>query len=1249
MKLLKLFLSTLLAVASMYGQTALATITGTVNDPTGAVVANAQISVKSLETGETFTAATSDAGNYTVSQLPIGDYDLTLALAGFKTYSHTRFHLAAGQTMREDITLQIGASTESVTVSAEASLLKTETTGIANNVTLSQLDNLPILAVGATNSGFRDPFASVRLVPGVRYDNGTNIAAGATSAVTTMVVNGTPSNTYGTRLDGMTMNPTGPRLLGAQMQTQPSVDAIQEVAIQTSNFSAEFGAVGGAMINMVTKSGTNQLHGSAYDYGTNEALNARQPYTAARNKIRQSDWGFTVGGPVIIPKLWDGRNRTFFFWSFEQFRQTNEVLASASVPTQAYRNGDFSSLLTAENRLVTTASGPATDALGRTIPSGTIFDPLTQTTVNGRQNRDPFPGNKIPVTRFDPISVKVLSLIPAPLGVNFDRGLVGNNYTAFYDTSRRSKIPSIKFDQVLGKGRASFYFQDTSTCTPRTPTGADPLPDLITASVSSCSSGTTIRLNYDRPLTPLLLLHAGVGWNDSDFSLESPTNSYDAQKELGLVGQTEARYFPRIVTGVNSNSQVGGLSSLGSNFPTASFERRPSATLSLTYVRGGHTYKIGADWRYERYPNYPRSSLTSNTTGTYNFSTSMTQQPALQSVPTNSGFHGFEFASFLLGGISSTTQWAPVAYENRKYQTALFLQDSWKVTRRLTLDYGVRWDYGSYPREQYGRNGSVGLAIPNPAASGRPGALQFEATCKCNFADNYPYAIGPRLGAAYQWNEKTVVRAAIGVVYNATANPAAGVTASAASATLPAGSGQIIGLFKDGMPANARAVWPSFDPAVGQGIGTVIAMPQLLDRNAGRPARLTQWNISLQREIYRNLVVEASYIGNRGVWWSAPSLATLNALSEDTLRRYGFTDFTSVSDSTLLNSTISQINANPTLRAAAAAHGLTGLPYPNFPTSQTLRQSLLDYPQYTGSGVAAAPLGNTWYDAFQVNVTQRFSHGLALNMNYNFSKNLDTMTAVNNTGALASLNSDIFNRGTLKNLSVWDLPHQFRLTFEYVVPRLRQVNNTWLSFALADWGIGAYLNYQSAVMLSRPTSSGTTPISQFLGRGPGGAQLKKNADGSYMNPWSVDWTDNGGVHHTDPLDINCHCFDPTKTVALNPDAWTNVPDGQWAADQGSLRFFRGVRTPTENLNLSRNFRIKERVNINIRAEFNNIFNRFRLPNPAVTGTGVNFQSKPTTFVTGPNAGLYSGGFGTFNVLAGVGGQRTGTYVLRITF
>ena len=244
-------------------------MTGTIADTSGAVIAGAPVELKNLENGQVYTAATSSTGNFTVSQLPIGEYDLTVTSSGFKTYSHKQFHLTAGQTMREDILLEIGQASECVTVTAEASLLKTENSEVAQNVTLSQANNLPILIVGATNSGFCDPFQAVRLVPGIRY--------AGTGPATTTVINGTPSNTLQARLDGQTLSSTAPGLVGATMQTQPSVDAIEEVAVPTSNFAAEFGTAGGAIVNMVSKSGTNQYHGTVYDYAINEVLNAASP------------------------------------------------------------------------------------------------------------------------------------------------------------------------------------------------------------------------------------------------------------------------------------------------------------------------------------------------------------------------------------------------------------------------------------------------------------------------------------------------------------------------------------------------------------------------------------------------------------------------------------------------------------------------------------------------------------------------------------------------------------------------------------------------------------------------------------------------------------------------------------------------------------------------------------------------------------------------------------------------------------
>ena len=1236
----RVLLSLLLVSASLgFGQTGLATVTGTIADKTGAVLADAPITLRNLQNGQVLTSASSATGNYAISQVPIGDYDLSVAVTGFKTYTHTNFHLSAAQIMREDVTLDVGQTSESVTVTAETSLLKTESTEVSQNVTLSQLNNLPVLAVGASNSGFRDPFAAVRLVPGIRYSNS---AATGGNAVTSMVVNGTPTNTYQTRLDGMTMNPTAPRTAGATMQTQPSVDALEEVAIQTSNFAAEFGAAGGAMINMVTKSGTNTYHGGAYDYGNNEGLSAHAPYTGLRPKVRQTDYGVTLGGPLWIPKVYNGKNKTFFFFSFEQFRQKNTFFTPNTVPTADYRGGNFANLLAVENRLVTTTAGAVTDPLGNQIRSGTIFDPASQAiAANGAAFRSPFVGNQIPVARFDPTVSKILPLVPLPQGSNFSRGLLTDNYINPTDSTRHSNIRSIKLDQNMGsKGRINLYLQETNTLVNRTPTGLSPLPDLISSGSQSFSSGTTARLNYDYTATSRLLLHGGIGWNDNDFKLTALVDNYNAVTELGLKGALLNKYFPVILTSANANNAIGGMSQLGNSGPTASYDRRPSLTASANYVTGSHTLKAGIDYRKETFPQF----IDALSQGQYSFGTAMTEQPSLLGATLNQGFVGFQFASFLLGGMSGVQMNAPIALAAIKSQTGLYFQDTWKVTRKLTMDYGIRWDYGTYAKEQYGRNSSIGLLVPNTSAVGRLGGAQFESTCSCKFASNYPFALGPRLGAAYQINSKTVIRAGFGVVYNATSTSSGSQANTATTTANPANSGQTVGQLKDGIPSVVQPKWPSFDSGVGHPVGGVIAMPQMLDPNAGRPARLMQWSIGLQREFNRNLVVEASYVGNRGNYWSAAALAPLNSISQATLAKYGFTNYTSAEESAMLTSTISGLTA--ARRSVLASRGVV-LPYSNFPTAQTVRQSLRDYPQYNTSGLAGSPLGATWYDSLQVNVTQRFSHGLSANINYNFSKNLDLISS-----------PDVFNRSLGRDISANDLPHQARFTIQYVVPQLKgtgigMFQNNLVSYILSDWGVGTALSYQSGPVVPRPSSNGSLPISNFLGRGPGSGQLKKNADGSYMNPFSVNWVDNDGKQRTDPIDINCHCFDPTKNQVLNPLAWENIPDGQWGNQLSTLRFYRGIRLPNESANFSRNFRLSKegRVNLNVRVEFINIFNRMLLtagPASSLVTAG-NFATAPTKFTTGANTGLYSGGFGTFNVLGGLTGQRSGSFVARISF
>jgi phage FluMu protein gp41 len=1230
----RLFAVCILASAA-FGQGATGTITGTVTDPSGAIIANANVEVTSATTAQVYTAVSTNTGNYTIVQLPVGAYNLKVSVSGFKSYERRGLDLAATQTMRIDVPLEVGSVGDSVTVTAEASLLNTENASIARNVTIQQLTQLPILAPGgagnANTAGYRDPYALAALLPGVQFTGNGRI-----------VVNGAPDDTVQFRLEGQTSNAIG----GLRQYTtmgQPSADAIQEVAVQSSTYAPEFGAVGGAVFNATMKSGGNGYHGSAYDYVANEILNAYTPYTHVRNPTKRHSYGFTFGGPIRIPGVYNGTNKTFFFGSYEGFFEDVKVNpAATTVPTAAYRAGNFATVISGNGN----AQGPLNvlvggtnylDPLGRVTQSGTLFDQLSERPINGIQTRDPFVNNVIPVSRFDPVAVKVIGLVPMPVGGNHDRGSLGNNYQNPWLSKTRSYLPSLKLDHSVGtKMKLSGLFNEThQEVQYSTPNGnMEGFPTPITAARGSFIYTFTYRANMDYTLTPTMLLHVGAGWYHLNFNDPSPTLDFDAEKELGLKGSTLNRHFPVINVG-SAGVGTGGMNNLGPSgaIQGSTYERRPSGVANITWVKGNHTYKYGGEWRLERYPvrNFGASS------GLYTFGSNSTQQTSLQGLTVSQGVTGFPFASFLMGDLTSVQITRPATSATHKTQIAFFAQDTWKVTRKFTLDYGLRYDFGQYAREDFGRTGSFNPLLANPAAAGHPGGYQFEATCNCQFAKNYKPAFGPRLGVAYQLNEKTVLRGGFGIVYTATAlPPAGGIVANNAFTSVP-GFGQTVGKFKDGIPTSLNPVFPDFRPDVTQLPGTIVNATYL-DPNAGRPARQYQWSMGFQRELTRDMVIDASYIGNRGVWWNTAGTAApgLNMITPELLGRYGFT-IGNTADSTLLTRQIGQLN---TQQLGQLAQRGVSLPYSNFPTNQTVRQSILPFPQY-GNTITptAAPVGKTWYDSLQINVTQRFWHGLSMNANYTYSKNLDHLTS-----------PDVFNWGLGKGYSANDQPHQFRYSAQYQLPELRNsthamLRNPVVAWAFSGWGIGLLLQYQSADRLNRPNSAGTFPISNYLGRGPGGnngaAQIRTNPDGSPMNPWSVNWTDYDGVKHTDPLDVNCHCFDPTKTQVLNPAAWTNIPDGQWANDFSAIRSFRGLRYPNEAANISRNFRIREGISLNIRVEFQNAFNRTRLPQ--VT-SAANFAAAPTTL-----NGLFNGGFGTIVPLTGAPGARSGLFIGRLTF
>jgi len=1217
---------------ALFAQTDRGTITGTIIDPAGAVVANAAIEARNTGTGATHPVASSATGNYTIPNLPTGTYELSVTVPGFKKLVRAGLVVQAAQTIRVDGTLEVGSATESVTVTEAATLLKTESGELSNTVATKTMDTLPLLSVGQNSSGIRNPFNLVALLPGAYYQPSPSFTG------PTVRINGGVSGSEKVLIDGM--DATNILGQGANQQGQPGMDSIQEWTVQTSNYAAEFGQAGSAVMNVTMKSGTNQYHGNAYEYFQNDFLNAGQAFTVdtkgnpdehIRPRVRRNDYGLTLGGPVTIPKVYNGQNRTFFFFGWEQFLQTQNTLPSVrTVPAVAFRNGDFSAAITA-------AGGRTlgTDPLGRAIIANTIYDPNTRRTAsNGQIVTDPFVNNQL--TRFDPVALKVQNLIPLPLctaGPPCNASGVAGNFQNSQTDLRDTEVPSLKIDHSFGsKDKLSFFWSRTMTYT-LTGYGQDGAPQPIGGSFGGGIYAHRERLNYDRTLTPTVLLHLGAGYDQNYLGRPSVTPDYDPCGGLGLCSQAFQRpaTFP-LLTGLN-DTIAGGTSIAGPPGRADDKYSTMNAIASLTWVKSNHTFKFGGSGAFQG--SY--SIDINNLSGTYGFSSGQTAMPYAVNTSTGTSSAAFgpnhiglPYASFLLGLVDSAEVDPPSRVRFGKQEWGFYAQDSWKVTRKLTLDLGLRYDYATWYREQYGRSPNLAPLTANAIAGGHPGAVIYQATCHCEFAHNYPWGIGPRIGFAYQVLPKTVLRGGFGITYtgtgvaqvfgaasgNATANNRFPASVPGA-ALMTLGQGVTI----NGSPLTAAQIaWPNFSPDFYP-LGGVMPGPgpQYYDQNAGRPARQYQWSFSVQREVARDLVVQASYIGNRGIWWhtyAGQPLTNYNFLSTSILSQYGLN----------LNNPTDLATLLAPIGSASAGRFQNRLPFAGFPLTATVAQSLRPLPQFTTIGLINPPLGGTWYNSLQLTANKRFSHGLQFDFGFTWAKSMDTFAGT----------PDVENRALAKGLSNLDQPLVTRVGFTYTSPKWGPKG---VSYAVRDWMVNGFLYYASGTPLAAPTAN-TTGYATSLSQATIANVTFQSASHQ--------------VRTGQPLylqNLDCHCFDPNTAFVLNPAAWANPAPGQFGS-QTYYGDFRGERRPVENFSVGRQFRVRERMSLNIRAEFTNIFNRTYLNNPSLTSPQTAPVCKLSTGGNGTcsQAGLQIvSGFGSVSTSTVLYPPRTGQLVAQFTF
>ena len=1200
-----------------FAQTDRGSVSGTVTDPTGAVVPGAKITITNTAMGTQNSTVTTGTGNYTIPQVLAGDYSVTAVAPGFTTLVRSGITVFVGQTATIDLKLGVGQGTTTVTVTADAPLLQTDS--VQNNIEVSTKDmnELPFNVAGI--GSVRDPMSFAALVPGTIVGGWNDIH-----------ISGSPATTYRVFMDGL--DDTSAVKGAISDENQPSVESLASQSLLVNNYSAEFGQAAGGIFNYTSKSGGNQWHGTAFNYLENEDLDAGQPfnYTSATSnqkitpRQRQLDFGGSLGGPVVIPHLYDGHDKTFFFFAYEEYYNKQTLnQGTITVPTTAYRNGDLSSLLGAP-------IPGMVDCLGRQVINGAVYNPKsTSTCPDGSTIPNPFPNNNIgPPSSWDATAQKILPLIPTPSGAT--ASALNNNFPNYQPNDKFQYLTSIKIDHQIAQAwhLSGYYIAEQSN--------KYNAADGITGPAASTRWNTTpapqVYLNLDYTATPKLVLHGGFDYTEHIAAQDSAIQNFD-QTTIGLNPGKDsagtpmpgglAKTFP-IISGLQTNRS--GVPNLGVN--NAPFiDHNWSPTGSATWIHGEHTFKFGGELRHQIFGTHNDLSA-----GSYSFNAQQTSLPSTQGNFPSGTSLGDGFASFALGLLNGgnigndNIQWF------HRVEGGIYAQDTWKMTKKITLDYGLRWDWQQMQQEQHLRVTQFSPTVVNPSAGGLKGGTAYEGygtgRCNCLFEKFYPWMIQPRLGVNYQLDAKTVIHAGIGIYsgqqlfMNEIGYSNQGFGFNQAFLTSPS-YGIAAGQFSNGIPYTAAQLTATnFDPGAYPKAGSIQSPPAFIVPNNGRPARFVQTTIGFEREISRDLSVGASFIDNRGVWLESDGLRVINQLPVSVIASHGL-DVTNPADQALLTSRIDS--------PAVAARGFTK-PYAGFPSGQTLAQSFRPFPQFGNINDEYERDGNTWYDALQVKVTKRVRGGLSGGLGYSWSKDLGTVSSTGTYTTAIPIQDPTRSPTSQKTYLAIDQPQMINFYFTYEVPRLSFAKSGWKAALFAGWTTDGIFHYQSGFPLQVPNSQTGFKLNSvtFTSSNNGNNVFANRVAGQPLF-----------LHG-----LNSHTGNPRTTFFLNPAAWTSPAAGTYSTSKPYYNDYRGPRYPSEQMGVGKSFDITEGMKFSLRADFFNVFNRWAYPNLNNTG---NFSQA----VQYNSDGSIANGFGYLgNSISGAGGNfspRTGEFVARFQF
>lgn len=1095
-------------VISLSAQSITGSITGVVSDATGAVVPGADVAVLNIGTNIRSTAKTDSSGNYTVPLLPRGDYRVEVSAAGFKRFVREGIVLQVQQTARVDVQLSVGEVADSVLVTADAARLETENATLAKVVDNRSIINLPL--------NTRNVYSLVFLTPGVTGSVGNSYGEMRYS------VNGARARTMDTMIDGVSAaHPTVNGFNG--ISVFPSVDAIEEFKLLGADYPAEFGRSLGSVLNVVFKSGTNAWHGTAYEFLRNSKLDSNNWFDNRRGQkllsYKRSQFGGVFNGPIR-------RDRTFFMVSFEALRERRADSTFTSVPTEQERGGDFSG--------TRTSTGQAFS----------IFDPTT-TRANPTSGfiRDLFPANRIPVSRFDPVAVNLMKFYPLPNATPAGQSNNQQNWAASGSKPLDMTQSDYRVDQIISPTQRFFARYSTRLLDDKATTF---FPDDLKIAEGRINQEDHVHgavADYTNSLSPTTIFNARLGFARTLYIFNNQGLGF-APSALGLPPYIDTAVdflmFPSF--SVTDYRGLGGGDHRRNAFMTY------TAVSNLTKTHGKHTIKTGVDLRLMRVNVNEGRNASS-----YSFGRGMTQGPnPNQSSPTA----GNGFASLLLGTGSSGSLQAN--YKNVATQSlyvAGYFQDDWRVTSKLSLSLGLRWDIDVPRTERFNRTNYFDPLVANPAAealAGIRGGLVFvgvNGIPRQQFvADKNNFA--PRIGLSWQFLPKTVMRVGYAEVFGPSQQAAAGTIGTMGYRVDNTWVATVDGITPNDLLRNP---YPrGLAPVVGSARGSLTQFGNRIEATTQDiiSPRSRQVNFNIQRDLPFDTLLEVAYVHTRGfqLHRNDEGGLSLNQLDPSLMA---------------LGSRLNEQVTNPFFGTRFAGGALGG--------ARTSRAQLLrPYPQFTDIIPIYSVGASSFYHSLQVSANKRFSKGLQMQLAYTWGKSIDDGLS----------HQDSYNIRADRALSDIDIAHRVVVMGIYELPfgRGRRFGGNWsrwVDIAVGNWQVNGLSTFSTGTPIGMSASNNAGIFNQAIRANNSGRSGKL----------------------TGPVqDRLLAYFD--RSVYSQPGQFSfgnmgpRLPD---IRNDGIYNF---------DLSLFKNFHITERLNAQLRGEALNAFNtpRFGGPNTSVTSS-----------------------------------------------